>query len=930
MIRRRTTRRLLLRACQWTLVLAVPSSIVCLPGCDSNPVPPENSNGQIVISNETYIVDDDEDVTFVEADSTSITLSYVGVPPDIEAGDILVGGDDGGYLRKVESVAVDSAAVVAQTSQATLSDVIEEGTLEYQAVLDPWRALRERGALEGFKNNTVPGVSISDHGWEFSDVELFDDEIGGVDLEVLLNGTLHFTPDFDLGAEYGLFSGITEFHTIAEGSITLLLEASASMSGALAFGDTVDLFQPIVVGAYPIPRLPLSMDVVMGVKAGFTVTSSAGISAEAGVEGNADLRVGARWEQGAGWQSVWEPSADLDLTAQWGVEAGATAVVFVGPYIATRLCSAAGPYIGADPFLRYTIDLMPDPPYDWCWYLDGGVGAGLGFNVTIFGWELPDYYETLAGDPVGIDFDCGEAPEETGTIIIDPDPDSLNAPWTLTGPQNESGTGDATLSEMPVGQYTIAWGPVSGYVTPAGDTQTLVTGGTVTFEGDYEQVEETGTIIIDPDPDSLNAPWTLTGPQNESGAGDATLSEMPVGQYTIAWGPVSGYATPAGDTQTLVPDGTVTFEGDYEQVEETGTIVIDPDPDGLNAPWTLTGPQNESGTGDATLSEMPVGQYTIAWGPVSGYVTPTGDTTTLPPTGTVTFQGTYEEELEPPEMVFVPHGTFIMGDPDATCATEHHVALTHAFYLGQHEVTNQEYMEAVQWAYDHVPPLVTATWYSVKDQLDGSVEELLNLEDPDCEISFSGGTFTVDVGKEDHPVIEVTWYGAARYCDWLSLASGLDRAYEHAGNWLCNNHDPYGAEGYRLPTDAEWEYAAQHDDERTYPWGNESPDCSRANYSGCEGWTSPVGSYPDAPASLGLSDMAGNVSEWCNDWWVCDLGEGMEEDPPGPASGTGRVLRGASWVNHISYLRCAYRKVNSWPEYGSNYHGFRAARTSAP
>jgi len=294
---------------------------------------------------------------------------------------------------------------------------------------------------------------------------------------------------------------------------------------------------------------------------------------------------------------------------------------------------------------------------------------------------------------------------------------------------------------------------------------------------------------------------------------------------------------------------------------------------------------------------------------------------------------TFYETLAPP-MVTVLVGVFIMGDGVASCGVDQReVTLTRDFYLGQHEVTNQEYLAAVQWAYDH--GYVTATTTSVRDNLDGSTVELLDL-DGDCEIAFSGGVFTLrDAGHEinpDHPVKEVTWYGAARYCDWLSEQTGLPRAYQHSGNWSCNGGDPYGAQGYRLPTDAEWEYAAQWDDERIYPWGDEAPDCSRANfyYSGyCVGWTSPVGGYPDAPATLGLSDMAGNVWKWCNDWWVCSLGTTPVTDPPGPASGTFRVLRGGAWFNSDYHLRCACRDGDDPDRSGSGI-GFRASRTIIP
>jgi len=294
-----------------------------------------------------------------------------------------------------------------------------------------------------------------------------------------------------------------------------------------------------------------------------------------------------------------------------------------------------------------------------------------------------------------------------------------------------------------------------------------------------------------------------------------------------------------------------------------------------------------------------------------------------------------DDTLSVPEMVVVPAGVFIMGDGEAYCGIDQReVTLTRSFYLGQHEVTNQEYLEAVQWAYGR--GYVRATTTSVWDNLDGSTQELLDL-DGSCEISFSQGTFTLrDAGhgiNPDHPVMEVTWYGAVRYCDWLSLWADLPRAYQHTGNWACNGGDPYGAQGYRLLTDAEREYAAQYDDERIYPWGNEAPDCSRANfyYGGyCVGWTSPVGSYPDAPAVPGLSDMAGNVCEWCNDWHVCSLGTTPATDPVGPSSGAFRVLRGGSWRElYGAFLRCAIR-IGDNPNISYDNVGFRAARTITP
>ncbi|MFC1573058.1 SUMF1/EgtB/PvdO family nonheme iron enzyme [Candidatus Eisenbacteria bacterium] len=294
-----------------------------------------------------------------------------------------------------------------------------------------------------------------------------------------------------------------------------------------------------------------------------------------------------------------------------------------------------------------------------------------------------------------------------------------------------------------------------------------------------------------------------------------------------------------------------------------------------------------------------------------------------------------------PEMVPVPAGTFTMGDGVAQCGVdERAVTLTRGFHLGQHEVTNQAYLEALQWAYHRGH--VTATTSLVRDALDGSTEVLLELSDPDCEIQFDCvGTFSLretdnaqsvyPAGYDPavHPVKEVTWFGAVRYCDWLSMWMGLPRAYAHNGDWQCNGGDPYGASGYRLPTDAEWEYAAQFNDERIYPWGDEPPDCSRANFrdaSFCVGWTSPIGSYPTAPTILELHDMAGNVWEWCNDWGECNLGTLPQTDPVGLQNGMSRALHGGSFGTQAEALACARHRLEA-PDLSGDRVGFRLART---
>ena len=155
---------------------------------------------------------------------------------------------------------------------------------------------------------------------------------------------------------------------------------------------------------------------------------------------------------------------------------------------------------------------------------------------------------------------------------------------------------------------------------------------------------------------------------------------------------------------------------------------------------------------------------------------------------------------------------------------------------------------------------------------------------------------------QDLPVVNVTWYDAMAYAAWL---------------------------GGSLPTEAQWEFAARGTKGRTYPWGEQAPECDRANFKECQ----PDGLKPvktrreEGKTPEGVYDLAGNVWEWCRDWFA-NYPSSEQTDPLGPASGSARVLRGGSFYSSPDLLRGAHRYQFSAYD-RVDYNGFRVVWSAA-
>ena len=314
--------------------------------------------------------------------------------------------------------------------------------------------------------------------------------------------------------------------------------------------------------------------------------------------------------------------------------------------------------------------------------------------------------------------------------------------------------------------------------------------------------------------------------------------------------------------------------------EGTAYIQIDTEPNELNASWMVTAPNGEeiSGNGDQTLTVSLMGEYTISWSDVEEWNTPTTDSQTLLDGETITFTGTYNP-ISVVNMIEILAGSFVMGSPTDepgrnSNETEHTVTLTNGFYMSETEVTEE-------------------LW----DQVMGS------------------GSST-----SQYPKASVSWDNIMVFCNTMSEQEGLTPVYTiHGtnGNTAWNQD----ADGYRLPTEAEWEYAVRAGTSTSTHISESPSDSELAKYAwfifNSESNVHPVGEK--LPNPWGLYDMYGNEAEWVFDAYSDSYSGENQTDPTGPTSGEERAVRGGGWYNLWDSLRSANRQKKHFLENGNGF-----------
>ena len=436
-----------------------------------------------------------------------------------------------------------------------------------------------------------------------------------------------------------------------------------------------------------------------------------------------------------------------------------------------------------------------------------------------------------------------------------------------------------------------------------------------------------------------------------SGTGGTSVPLVPVNNTA----PVAN----AGASQTLVVNTLVSLDG---------RASADANGDALTYSWTLRSqPAGSTATLSASTTAQPsftpdvAGTYVASLivndSKLSSAAATVSVTVTAAPPSVTTFT---------PVFVRIPGGSYMMGDHFGFVDPDHpsdeiplHSVTISPFYMATTLVTNSEYAAYLNAALKSgLIEVRSGIVYAVGGS---NIFFYTTPSVPLSTISYANGSFSVRSGRELHPVTGVRWFGAAAFANWLSTRDGYTPCYD-----LSTGTSDLTKSGYRLPTEAEWEYAARGGQTNPYyqfPWGNDTnADGRLSNWQGSgDPWengdfphTTPVGFYNgslrakasynwpvadtsyqtrDSTNAFGLTDMAGNVWQWVNDWYsntyyqYC-VTNNITLDPPGPASGDimqnnlpWRAMRGGTWWNGGGQQFLGYSRVSnrdpSWSLGGS-------------
>lgn len=556
----------------FALILLIVGGLTLI-SCDDliiDPGPDDEDPDEVIVTDDAVVVEaETTPLDRVLGDTLVFQLSDSS--PEFRSGDVVVGEEGEGFLRRVVQVDVDGNEAVLITESASLVDVIEQGTLEESFDLEA----AQKGALEWSVIETAPGVEADALvlAIELDDVELPSNEL--VDVK-LTNGGAQFSPDidFDLGIRRG---ELTDLLVAASGTFELSMDLVLDASDEVSTKDSISLAtfqaQPITffIGFVPVVIVP-TLEFVAGYEVG--LNQKAKITS--GVASENVVTAGARYESGE-WSPVLDRSNSLEARPfDWELSVSAGAKGYVQPNLSFQVYGVAGPFINSSGFLRAETEVAP-PAWAWGVYL--GMDGAFGGEVSIFDNVLAKYEHTFAEVEWEVAGDSGEIGGDTEATISGEVTDAETGEGiegaTLAGSDPSTGEDLFETTTTAVGAYetTFTVEEAPDEIEVVADAEGYETAEVAaTFEEEMTLNLEL-TPVEDPGDTEATISGTITDEETGDGVEDATVTgaDAVTGSElfeteTDAWGE---YETTFTVEEAPVDVNVVAGADGYEAAEET-------------------------------------------------------------------------------------------------------------------------------------------------------------------------------------------------------------------------------------------------------------------------------------------------------------------------------------------------------------------------
>jgi len=515
-----------LLASNWHRVV-VSLALVFIPACSGSSDPSAPALPEVVISDETVVIDENSGISVLSIDSSSIVFNASQADPaslPFAEGDILVSGQGDGYLRRVISIEVAGDSIVVETAEADLAEVILKGDFSWSGPLQfEVSQSQQKGEIAYLHpalhvNNTHSGViSITLNGLGIN--------LGSNARLTVREGSFVFSPYLDIGGDFD--RGLKEFHAIVSGDLDFDILAEVTLSATPRVRGEIRLISGLAVGApivipaaVPIVIVP-EFDLFLGAE----VSASGVVTMAGGLEAGNSVGAGFRWTTASGFETVFEKSLagelyPLEVSARIGNEVR----IYFKPRLSFRVYKLTGPHITVVPYVSKR-SFYPPSQNDYCTEWSLGIAGAVGANIQIFGWGASADLELLDWNVV-LDEDC-EFVEFTnvrwaGAVVsgpIPPDrpsaalgrPDGLTTAFSPTGAEATYQLFD--ISESFAGDELAAFLSVPANILAQADF--------IAFEGN-------GDVVV-----FENSLWTFNSGANKE------LIQVPNGAGVIAKGNLS-------------------------------------------------------------------------------------------------------------------------------------------------------------------------------------------------------------------------------------------------------------------------------------------------------------------------------------------------------------------------------------------------------